>query len=110
MLWPPNHELVPVSITVAAADTCDPSPKCEVVSVVSNEAVLGPGSGHTDPDWVISDPGPRVSPATLGVQLRGERTGGGNGRVYTINDSCSDASGNTSPAQTTVTVPHDQGK
>jgi hypothetical protein len=69
---------------------------------------LGPGSGNTDPDWVINDPGPKVSPARLGVRLRAERAGGGTGRVYTINVSCSDASGNTTAGNTTVTVVHDQ--
>ena len=109
-LWPPNHKLVPVTITATATDICDTSPKCRIVSVTSNEPVLGPGSGQTDPDWVITEPGPSVSPATLGVQLRPERAGGGTGRVYTVTVSCSDASGNTTAGQTTVTVAHDQGK
>jgi hypothetical protein len=112
-LWrphPPNHKLVPVSITATATDICDTSPKCTIVSVTSNEPVLGPGSGHTDPDWVITDLGPKASPATLGVQLRAERAGGGTGRVYTINVVCSDASGNTTAGNTTVTVVHDQGR
>jgi len=107
-LWPPNHKLVPVSITASATD-CDPSPTCRIVSVTANEPVLGPGSGHTDPDWVITDPGPKVSPAVLGVQLRAERAGGGSGRVYRIDITCADASGNTTAGARTVTVPHDQG-
>jgi len=109
-LWPPNHKLVPVSITATATDICDTSPKCKIISVTSNEPVLGPGSGNTDPDWVITEPGPSVSPATLGVQLRSERAGGGTGRVYRVNVSCSDASGNTTAGQTAVTVAHDQGR
>ena len=52
--------------------------------MTANEPVLGPGSGNTDPDWIITDPGPKVSPAMLGVELRAERAGGGIGRVYTI--------------------------
>jgi hypothetical protein len=108
-LWPPNHKLVPVSIRATATDLCDASPTCMIVSVSSNEPVLGPGSGHTDPDWVITDPGPKPSPSMLGVQLRPERAGGGTGRTYTIDVSCADASGNTTAGATTVTVPHDQG-
>ena len=108
-LWPPNHKLVPISIAAIATDVCDAAPKCQIVSVTANEPVLGPGSGNTTPDWIISDPGPKASPATLGVQLRSERAGGGTGRVYTVNVSCSDASGNTVSALTTVTVAHDQG-
>lgn len=79
--------------TATATDMCDTSPTCKIVSVTSNEPVLGSGSGQTSPDWVLTDPGPKVSPASLGVQLRAERAGGGNGRVYTVNVSCSDASG-----------------
>lgn len=108
-LWPPNHKYVPISIVATATDVCDASPKCSVVSVTSNEPVLGPGSGHTDPDWLITDAGPKPSPATLGVLLRPERAGGGTGRIYTINLSCADASGNTTAGSTTVTVAHDQG-
>lgn len=108
-LWPPNHKLVPVSITASATDNCDPSPSCRILSVTANEPVLGPGSGNTDPDWIITDPGPKVSPAMLGVELRAERAGGGIGRVYTIDTTCADASGNTTAGATTVTVPHDQG-
>ena len=107
-LWPPNHKLVPVSITATASD-CDPSPTCKIVAVTANEPVLGPGSGNTDPDWVITDPGPKVSPAVLGVHLRAERAGGGSGRVYGIAITCADAAGNTTAGATTVTVPHDQG-
>ncbi len=108
-LWPPNHKLVPISITAVATDVCDATPKCQIVSVTANEPVLGPGSGNTNPDWIISDPGPKASPATLGVQLRAERSGVLTDRVYTVNVSCSDASGNTTPGLTTVTVSHDQG-
>src|SRR5215813_8708454 len=108
-LWPPNHKLVPISITVSASDNCDPSPSCRIVSVTANEPVLGPGSGNTEPDWVIADPGPKVSPAVLGVELRAERAGGGSGRVYRIDATCADASGNATGGDTSVTVPHDQG-
>jgi hypothetical protein len=109
-LWPPNHKLVPVSVLATATDICDMSPKCKIVSVTSNEPILGPGSGHTDPDWIITEPGPAGSPATLGLLLRAERAGVGTGRVYTINVSCSDVSGNTTPGSTTVSVSHDQAK
>ena len=107
-LWPPNHKLVPISITASPTD-CDPSLSCRIVSVTANEPVLGPGSGNTDPDWIITDPGPKVSPAVFGVELRAERAGGGTGRVYRIDTTCADASGNTTSGSSTVTVPHDQG-
>ena len=109
-LWPPNHKLVPVTITAKATDACDAAPMCRIVSVTSNEPILGPGSGNTNPDWVIDQPGPKASPAVLDVQLRAERAGGGTGRVYVVNVSCADASGNATLGSTTVTVAHDQGK
>jgi hypothetical protein len=96
-------------ITAAATDVCDAAPSCRIVSVTSNEPVLGPGSGHTSPDWIIDDPGPKASPAHLGVRLRAERSGRLTGRTYTINVSCGDASGNTTSGATTVAVAHDQG-
>ncbi|MGH9969960.1 MAG: hypothetical protein ACREBG_19500, partial [Pyrinomonadaceae bacterium] len=42
------------------------------------------------------------------VQLRSERMGNGNGRVYTITFKVTDASGNVSKATAKVTVPHSQ--
>jgi hypothetical protein len=108
-LWPPNHKFVPVSVVVTATDICSTTTSCSVVSVTSNEAVDAHGSGHTGPDWITTNPGPAASPADLGVELRAERTGGGSGRIYTINVQCSDPSGNTATAATTVSVAHDQG-
>ena len=43
------------------------------------------------------------------VDLRAERQGDGNGRVYTINYEVTDASGNTATGSSQVWVPHDQG-
>jgi endo-1,4-beta-xylanase len=40
--------------------------------------------------------------------LRAERSGLGNGRVYTITYQAKDASGNTTVASTQVVVPHDR--
>jgi hypothetical protein len=62
--------------------------------VTSNEA----GSGQ----WQITGP--------LTLSLMADRAGNGNGRIYTVSVSCTDAAGNSKSATTTVTVPHDQGK
>ena len=88
-LSPPNRQLVPVAITVAATDNVS-VPACSVTGVTSNES-LEPG------DWVITGP--------LAVSLRAERAGQGNGRVYRIAVACSDEAGNTSAGSTSVTVP-----
>jgi hypothetical protein len=89
VLWPPNHKMVRVSLQVTA--TGDPSPDCRIDSTASNE----PG---TEDQWVVTGP--------LTVNLRAERTGSGNGRVYTIRVTCTNTSGIA--AQTVrVGVPHD---
>ena len=55
----------------------------------------------TEVDWLIT--------GDLTLELRAERSGRSKeGRVYTITVQCADASGNSSTAEVTVTVPHDQ--
>ncbi len=105
ILSPPNHKLVPVSITAVASDACDAAPSCRIDSVQSDLRVSGFGGGVVSPDWVVDDPGPKPSPAKLGVRLRA-----GTGRTYTIDLSCSDAAGNKSTSRTTVTTRRDHGK
>jgi hypothetical protein len=100
-LWPPNHKMVPVTISVSASDNYDPAPSCEIFSVASNEPVNGTGDGNTSPDWEFT--------GALTVDLRAERSGSGSGRVYTIDVECTDASDNSSQDTVEVHVPHDQG-
>jgi hypothetical protein len=100
--WPPNHKMVPVTVTASVSDICDPEPVCLITEVASNEPVNGLGDGNTAPDWVIT--------GGLTVKLRAERSGKGNGRIYTITVECADSSGNSSTDTATVTVPHDKGK
>jgi hypothetical protein len=102
ILWPPNHKMVEVTVTVDAVDICDPAPVCNIVNVTSNEPINGQGDGNTEPDWELT--------GDLTVNLRAERAGGGTGRVYTLHIECTDASDNTIAATVEVTVPHDQGK
>jgi hypothetical protein len=102
VLWPPNHRMVPVSVAAAVLDACDAGASCQVLSVTSNEPVNGRGDGNTAPDWAITGP--------LTVDLRAERSGKGNGRVYTITVQCTDASGNSATKTVTVNVPKSQGK
>lgn len=101
-LWPPNHKMVEVSVDVSAADNCDSNPVCMITSVASNESMDGLGDGDTAPDWEIT--------GDLTLKLRVERSGQGDGRMYTITVDCTDASGNTSTQTVEVTVPHDKGK
>lgn len=41
------------------------------------------------------------------MELRSERAGGGNGRVYTVHVAVADANGNVGTATHAVIVPHD---
>jgi uncharacterized repeat protein (TIGR01451 family) len=102
VLWPPNHRMVNVTISYDVTDNCPLPPGSCTLSVASNEPVLGHGSGHTSPDWIVVD--------DHHVLLRAEREGGGNGRIYTITITCTDSGGNSSTEEVEVTVPHDQGR
>ena len=102
VLWPPNHRLVPVTVSYDVTDNCPLPPNSCTLTVTSNEPVLGHGSGNTSPDWIVVD--------DHHVLLRAEREGGGNGRVYTTTITCTDSGGNSSNDQVEVTVPHDQGR
>jgi len=106
VLWPPNHQFVPVTITVTTTDACDDKPAIRLLSIKSNEAVDAGGSGHTSPD---------IQDAAFGTDdrqfsLRAERSGSGIGRVYTITYEAKDKSGNATTGSVDVTVPRNQGQ
>jgi hypothetical protein len=101
MLWPPNHKLVKVAVNYQDSDNCDSSPIC-TLSVTSNEAEDGRGDGHTSQDW-------KVLNAHM-VKLRAERSGQGDGRIYTITITCTDENGNAASEDVTVLVPHSRGR
>jgi len=106
VLWPPNHKLVTVRAAIVVLEACDAAPSVRLLSIVSDEPDNGRGDGNTTGD---------IAGATLGTddrefQLRAERSGGGDGRVYTVTYEVRDASGNASTRVATVTVPHDQGR
>jgi hypothetical protein len=95
-LWPPNHKMVDVTLTVHAIDAVDPAPVVQIVSISSNQPINGTGDGDVAPDWLITGP--------TTAQLRAERASGTE-RVYTITYTVTDASGNVSTGTVTVTVP-----
>ena len=102
-LWPPNHQYESIAVTdfvASASDSCDPSVDINdvyILKITSDEAENGGGDGNTLNDIVIG--------ATCKTaQLRSERSGNGNGRVYTITFKVKDNVGNFSTATTTVTV------
>lgn len=102
VLWPANHKYVDVTATVVVSDNFDLSPTVELVSITSNEADEGLGDGDTANDIVILD--------DFHFQLRAERSGTGEGRIYTITYKVTDDCGNETFATVTVSVPKSQKK
>jgi hypothetical protein len=102
-LSPPNHSYQTFTIAnlvASVTDQCDASVDINDVvisQVTSDEAENGSGSGNTLNDAVIT-------PDCKSVQLRREREGGGNGRVYTITLKVKDSSGNVTTAVRQVYV------
>ena len=80
----------------------DLSSVATLVSVTSNEPDDGLGDGDTANDIVILD--------EFNFKLRAERSGTGDGRIYTITYEVTDGCGNVTTQSVTVTVPKSQKK
>ncbi|GAC1353860.1 MAG: hypothetical protein NVSMB47_06990 [Polyangiales bacterium] len=102
-IWPPNHKYVAFDVTrdcvASAVDLCTgpltlSSATTKIVSIYSSE----PDDGST----------PIVITGPTTFQVRSERTGAGDGRVYGVTVAVHDASGNVSSAVCKIGVPHDQ--
>ncbi|MDT4952913.1 MAG: hypothetical protein QOJ02_1051 [Acidobacteriota bacterium] len=106
--WPPNHSYKTVNVTdlvASVTDSCDTTiavSNVVISKVTSDETENGNGDGNTLNDIIIAA-------NCKSVQLRAERDGGGDGRVYTITFRVKDASNNTTTATAKVTVPKSQG-
>ncbi|PYS32446.1 MAG: hypothetical protein DMF75_11950, partial [Acidobacteria bacterium] len=101
-LTPANHSYHTVNVTdlvASASDSCDPN--VNINSVVISQVSSDEGASASGDIVIASD--------CKSVQLRAERNGGGDGRVYTITFRVRDAAGNTRTAIAKVTVPQDQG-
>lgn len=104
-MWPPNHQYKTFSVSdfVASANAgCgggDITNSVVIQKVSSDEPEnSNGGDGNTLNDIVIA-------PDCKSVQLRSERDGNLNGRVYTITFKVTDAFGNTATATVKVSVP-----
>ncbi|MBA3849290.1 MAG: hypothetical protein C0502_04760 [Opitutus sp.] len=100
-LWPPNHKMVAVTVSASASDLVGVT-SLKIVNVTSNEPDNGLGDGDTPGDIQVT--------GNLTLNLRAERSGTGNGRVYTITVEARDAAGNASTRTVAVGVPKSQGK
>jgi hypothetical protein len=107
VLWSPNHNYVTFSVSdfvTSVTDSCNTSlglSSVVISKVTSDELEDGGGDGSTLNDIVIAG-------NCKSVQLRSERDGGADGRVYTIYFTVTDASGNVGTASAMVTVPVSQ--
>ncbi|MEO5801916.1 MAG: hypothetical protein ABIR24_00175 [Verrucomicrobiota bacterium] len=95
ILFPPNHKMIPVRISVSNHDSFN---SCRIISVSSNESIIGKGSPKTSPDWIIT--------GDLTLLLRSERSVKNKaGRIYRIEVACTDSTGKTMSTTVIVTVP-----
>lgn len=99
-LWPPNHKLVTVTLT-GATDPDGDKTTLTITSVTQDEPLNGLGDGDTAPDAAS------VPARTDQVQIRAERSGTGDGRVYRISFTVSDGKDKCT-GTVYVGVPHDQ--
>ncbi|MEN3325256.1 MAG: hypothetical protein V7638_63 [Acidobacteriota bacterium] len=109
-VWPPNHQYQTFNVTdfvASASSSCDSSVDINdvVIQKVSSDepedSATG-GDGNTLNDIVIAA-------NCKSVQLRRERDGGLNGRVYTITFKVTDSFGNSATATVKVNVPVTNG-
>lgn len=97
VLWSPDHKMVDITVNYVSRDNCPAN--CSL-NAVSNEPDNGLGDGDEPHDIEIVD--------ANHVRLRSERSGLGNGRVYTITITCRDDTGNSTIRTVRVTVPKSQ--
>jgi uncharacterized repeat protein (TIGR01451 family) len=104
-LWPPNHKYHTVTVAQmvqSVRDNCPISIDDVVIEMVtSDEPDDAIGDGNTINDIVIGDD-------CRSVQLRAERAGPGDGRVYTVTLRVRDSAGAVTRAVFEVSVPHSQ--
>ncbi len=108
-VWPPNHDYRTFNVSdfvASATSACDPNVDASdvvIASVSSDEPEdnLSGADGTTLNDIVIAAD-------CKSVDLRAERDGDLNGRVYTITFKVTDSFGNTTTATATVSVPISQ--
>jgi hypothetical protein len=100
-IWPPNHKFVRIGIE-GVTDPDGDAVTITVTGVTSDEptaTIVGAGGVHHAPD--------AGGVGTPTARVRAERSGTGDGRVYTIHFTADDGNGGVTPGQVQVKVPHD---
>ena len=101
VLWPPNHQLEPVTVS-GATDSDGDALTYSVTAIKQDEKTNGLGDGDTSPD------GQGIGSGT--AQVRVERAGNGDGRYYHITFAASDGQGGSCSGTVKVSIPKNQGK
>lgn len=120
VLWPPNHDMIPVYLDLLVRDTCmnpgDLLLSCKVSSDEADDAT-GDGAFVGDVNGADGYSNPVSVPLSYNavtghwegnLSLRAERDGAGDGRKYSIVCAAMDDSGNVTFATVCVTVPKSQ--
>lgn len=100
-LWPPNHQFVAIDV-FGVTDPDGDAVTITIDTIYQDEPVNAPGSGNTSPD------GQGIGSST--AEVRAERVGSGNGRVYHITFTAYDGNGGACSGTVLVGVPKSQGK
>jgi hypothetical protein len=115
LLWAPNHQLVPVTVSLQVTDTDSGPDGVALVAAASSQPQNGLGDGNTANDIqgfgapTLSETNGSSATYTDIGYLRAERSGNQkDGRTYTLTYRGSDVEGNSADCVVTVKVPHDQ--
>jgi hypothetical protein len=106
MLWPPNHKMVNINVDIASTDEFSGISSIKLFSITSNEADEGLGDG----DFINDIQGAEYGTDDRFFQLRAERMGMGEGRIYTVTYVVTDIAGNETFQSISVTVPKSQSQ
>jgi len=96
-LWPANHKLVSLEI-LGVSDEDGDLVTITIDGITQDEPVDGTGDGDACPDGIAGST----------AQLRAERDGNGNGRVYVVSFTADDGHGGRCSGSVSVCVPRDQ--
>jgi len=98
-IWPPNHKMENVSI-VGITDPDGDTVTITIDSIFQDEPTNGLGDGDQSPD------GDGIGTDT--AQVRAERSGEGDGRIYHIGFTADDDNGGSCSSEVLIKVPHDK--
>jgi VCBS repeat-containing protein len=103
--WPPNHQLVDINVLGVTDPVEGSAITITVTDIWQDEPTNTQGDGNTPIDGY----GVGTSTASIRAERTGNKNVPGDGRMYHILFTGTDAQGGTCTGDVKVTVPHDQG-